>query len=279
MADVRSLLRSELASRNQSTTKAPSSKKRKAGHDGPSTSRTKKPRSVSSNQILAASRRQQQAPTVAIQPKRHSQHVASPPDLDTVQEEDPTTQAEAITDAPVPLDDVSTIAETADLDADPAAALPTSAPNPIDINEDEWAAFEADISATSHEVQDARSIFNAPAAISAAPMSAEEIAAQAREKQSSQRGRREVEAEEEKEERDVKMMEEFEELEGLEERVRRLRKRREALRGARDVQGGGARAIEAAADEGGEAGVGLADDEVGEDSSDEDDEVDFWAGR
>lgn len=68
------------------------------------------------------------------------------------------------------------------------------------------------------------------ATISAAPMTAEEVAAQAREELSSQRGRREAELEEEKEDANRALEEEFDEMGVLEERVKRLREKREALR-------------------------------------------------
>jgi DNA repair exonuclease SbcCD ATPase subunit len=68
--------------------------------------------------------------------------------------------------------------------------------------------------------------------VEAAPMTAAEIAAQAREEQSAQRGRREEELEADKEEAAQQLQDEFDEMEGLEERVRRLREQREALRKA-----------------------------------------------
>ncbi|KAJ9619870.1 hypothetical protein H2203_008143 [Taxawa tesnikishii (nom. ined.)] len=61
-------------------------------------------------------------------------------------------------------------------------------------------------------------------------MSAEEIAAQAREEQSTQRGRRDAEIEAEREDAANALAEELEEMENLEERVRKLREKREALR-------------------------------------------------
>ncbi|KAK4634635.1 hypothetical protein CLAFUW4_00962 [Fulvia fulva] len=70
------------------------------------------------------------------------------------------------------------------------------------------------------------------AVVSAAPMTAEELAAQAREEQSTQRGRRDAELEAEKEDAARLLEDEFEEMEGLEERARKLREKREALRTA-----------------------------------------------
>lgn len=110
------------------------------------------------------------------------------------------------------------------------SAPPAPAPN---IDEYEWAAFERDMAATE---QPNPAAINTGAVISAAPMSAEEIAAQAREEQSVQRGRREAEIEAEKEDADLALLDEFDEMEELEDRVRRLREKREALRKAREAE-------------------------------------------
>lgn len=100
-----------------------------------------------------------------------------------------------------------------------------------EIDEDEWAAFERDVAtppppATSNVLD----TLNASNAISSKPLTADELAAQAREEQKAQRSRRDVEREDEKEEADQALAEEFEEMEALEERVRKLRERREGLR-------------------------------------------------
>jgi beta-lactamase class A len=75
----------------------------------------------------------------------------------------------------------------------------------------------------------------ASATIVAAPMSAAELAAQAREDMSAQRGRRDAEIEAEKEDAARQLEDEFEELESWEERARKLREKREALRKTRDL--------------------------------------------
>ena len=98
----------------------------------------------------------------------------------------------------------------------------------IAVNDDEFAAFERDLASAS--TQPTASALNTGATISAPAMSAEELAAQAREEQSAQRGKRDREIEEEREDAERAMEDEFEEMEGLEERVRKLRERREALR-------------------------------------------------
>lgn len=115
-------------------------------------------------------------------------------------------------------------------DIPPAKQVPPQQP---DIDEDEWAAFERDVAALPADAgapSTALDAINSGAVITAAPMTAEEIAAQAREEQSLQRGRRDAEMEGEKEDAEQALAEEFEEMEALEKRVKRLRERRESLR-------------------------------------------------
>lgn len=97
------------------------------------------------------------------------------------------------------------------------------------VDDAELAAFERELAEMETSAQAATAL-TAGATISAAPMTAEELAAQAREEQSSQRGQRDAELEGEREDATRLLEDEFEEMEGLEERVRRLRERREALR-------------------------------------------------
>jgi len=94
------------------------------------------------------------------------------------------------------------------------------------VDEDEWAAFEADIAKAETEVQVyEQSVISAPA------MSAKELVAKDKEEESRRRRERvEAEAEGDKEDAARKLEEEFEEMESLEQRVRRLREKREALR-------------------------------------------------
>lgn len=98
------------------------------------------------------------------------------------------------------------------------------------VDEDEWAAFEADIAAA--EVRpDPVSMSNGGGVISAPAMTAAELKARdAEEDNKRRRERLEAEAEGDKEDAARKLEEEFEEMESLEERVRRLREKREALR-------------------------------------------------
>ena len=77
-----------------------------------------------------------------------------------------------------------------------------------------------------------RAAYAAGAVIEGAPMTAAEIAAQAREEQSAQRGEREQELEAQKEDAERQLADEFDEMEDLEARLRKLREKREALRTA-----------------------------------------------
>ncbi|KAI5242719.1 hypothetical protein E4T43_04608 [Aureobasidium subglaciale] len=109
-------------------------------------------------------------------------------------------------------------------DSQPVVPAPPPAP---DVNEDEWAAFEREMAAEQHT---ALPIISASATISAAPVTAEELAAQAREEQNAKRTAREVEMEADNEDAALALQQEFDDMEELDERVRRLREKREALR-------------------------------------------------
>nr|POF04472.1 hypothetical protein CFP56_55953 [Quercus suber] len=93
----------------------------------------------------------------------------------------------------------------------------------------EYAAFEREM-AVLDSTSSIPSALDAAATISAAPMSVADIAAQAREQQSAQRGKRDVEIEGETEDAARLMADELDEMDSLEERVKRLRERRDALR-------------------------------------------------
>jgi len=105
------------------------------------------------------------------------------------------------------------------------SAFPAKKPEPApQINEDEWAAFEADIAAADAPV-DSDAVISAPA------MSAEELKKKSAEEQyAMKKERQEAEIEGEKEDAVRKLEEQLEEMEGLEARVRRLREKREELR-------------------------------------------------
>ena len=156
-------------------------------------------------------------------------------------------------------------------------AQPESSAREI-VDEAEFAAFEqelADLEAAAATVPP-QSALNASATISAAPMSAEEVAAQAREEQSVQRGRRDMELEEEREDAARVLEEEFEEMGALEERVKRLRERREALRAASPQEEGLSEVVKVDGQMVNGDAAGSEEGESEDDEYDDDDDDDEW---
>jgi hypothetical protein len=108
--------------------------------------------------------------------------------------------------------------------ATPSKTIPDIPTRP-EVNEDEWAAFEADIAAAEVPQTSGDAVISAPA------MTAAEIAQKATEESNAQkRERQQAEMEDEKEDAARKLEEQLEEMESLEQRVRRLREKREELR-------------------------------------------------
>ncbi|KAL6811826.1 hypothetical protein V8C40DRAFT_257582 [Trichoderma camerunense] len=161
------------------------------------------------------------------------------------------------------------------------------------VDEDEWAAFEADIAATS-AAQDydddaviSRPAMTAEEAAAAAANQAEEDAAQNPE---SRKSKADAEIEDEREEATRALEDEFEEMQELEARVQRLKEKREALMRKRsetlsqdqadDIQTA-VKAVSDPQDEGkenvhttGDSAKANADD----DDEDDEDEEDDWDG-
>lgn len=149
------------------------------------------------------------------------------------------------------------------------------------VDEDEWAAFEADIASTVPDTGTGMGENGNEngVTISAPALSKAEIADNAAKESREQRKARE-EAEREGDEEDIKrkVEVELEEMEGLEQRVRKMRERREALRS----KGSGARVDVIVPDgvlpvdkEGKEEKATL---EEGEEEDEEDEELDDWDG-
>ena len=132
----------------------------------------------------------------------------------------------------------------------PAEAVSAPAPAPEQTAKDHQAemdALEADLAALERETRANAAVVSNT--ISAPVQTAEEIAAQAREEQSAQRSRRDIELEEEKEDAARALEEEFAEMQTLENRVKKLRERRELLRaGKMDQATEGANAAVVAGD-------------------------------
>ncbi|KAF2123866.1 hypothetical protein P153DRAFT_371194 [Dothidotthia symphoricarpi CBS 119687] len=113
-------------------------------------------------------------------------------------------------------------------DSEPQPEPAKVAPPPVDAAEE--AELDAFLNEMKQERPPAQPTRYSGAVIEAAPMTAAEIAAQAREDQNAQRARRDEEVEGEKEDAARALEDEFDEMEGLEERVKRLREQREAVR-------------------------------------------------
>ncbi len=114
------------------------------------------------------------------------------------------------------------------------------------------------------------SALTAAATISAAPLSAAELAARTTAEASTQKGLKEAELEGEREDAARQLEDEFDQMEELEDRVRRLRAKREELRQKRE--GGGMMQVDT---NGGGTGVVLNDDERAIDNAGEDEDDDF----
>ncbi|KAI4747416.1 hypothetical protein E4T50_02326 [Aureobasidium sp. EXF-12298] len=169
--------------------------------------------------------------------------------------------------------------EVEDVDTAPAPTIPdapvaesqpvASAPAPAaHVNEDEWAAFEREMAAAQDT---SLPIISASATITAAPVTAEDLATQAREEQSAQRTAREAEIEADTEDAALALQQEFDEMDELDERVRRLREKREALRLSKQqdtLPDAPAPALNKQ--------VPKPDEEEDDDDDDDDDEFDDW---
>lgn len=152
-----------------------------------------------------------------------------------------------------------------------ASEVPTTS-KATAVDEDEWAAFEADIAAAEAPTAD-NAIISAPA------MSAEELAAKSREEEiAARKNQQDAEREGDKEDAARKLEDEFEEMQALEERIRKLKEKREALR-LKDAneKAGGTPAVSGAQFGKLKASDGKAkeEDEFEEDDDDDDDD---WAG-
>ncbi|OHE92241.1 hypothetical protein CORC01_12477 [Colletotrichum orchidophilum] len=140
------------------------------------------------------------------------------------------------------------------------------------VDEDEWAAFEADIAA-------ATAPYSEDAVIAAPAMTAEETAAAAKTEEEEQEKRRllaEKDLLDEKEEATRALETEFEDMEELEARVRRLKEKREALR--KQSFTGTTAPIEKPTGASGKENVEVNGDEEDDDEDDED-EDDFMGFR
>lgn len=136
------------------------------------------------------------------------------------------------------------------------------------VDEDEWAAFERDIAPLAQAESTAPTDYSS-ATISAAPVSAAELAEQQAE---DKRKQAELTAEDEQEDERGRMEEEFEIMEEMEERVRKLKEMRERLRTG--TTGGPAQDLAEAEAEQAEQILMNGEEEQKMEESDEDDDSD-----
>lgn len=218
MADIRSLLRNELASRKGGA---------QAGNTG---ARVTKKRKVDDVDEITRKRIRSTNPKQDQQPP--SVHNVQPPSAQAIEDEERVEQTEEATAGPELSPDQGTEEQPTDANIESTEATDASKqqaePAPA-IDEDEWAAFERDVAAPTR-VPQAPAAVAAQATISAAPMTAEELAAQQQREKDAAGRARENEAEGEREDAARFMEDEFDEMEQLEERVRRLKHKREELR-------------------------------------------------
>ncbi|PFH60123.1 hypothetical protein XA68_11451 [Ophiocordyceps unilateralis] len=158
---------------------------------------------------------------------------------------------------------------------------PTAAPQ---VDESEWAAFEADVAVDATP-------YDEGAVISAPAMTAEESAAAKNLLEQAGKMQVDVDLEEEREEAARAMEDEFQDMQELEERVQRLKDRREALRKRSDNQSQDYSAPEKSLSEPGQgkedpsvtvsnvkAGAGVLGEDADDEDDDDDDDDDDWDG-
>jgi hypothetical protein len=230
MADVRAMLRAERAARAPSPkarkqaapAPASASKKRKADNDDTDT--RKRPRAQDENANVPADFFDERDDAAE---EEEAELQAPIPGFVPANEDDPSIAiSQELRDkgAYVSATKGSTT-NGVTVQADMAAQL-----LPDSVDESEWAAFQE--FASSVPSKSALDALKSNATLEAAPISAEEAAAQAREEQSKQHNKREEEIDEEKEEAAERLEEEFELMEDLEDRIRKLKEKRETLRRA-----------------------------------------------
>ncbi|KAH6640268.1 hypothetical protein F5144DRAFT_89228 [Chaetomium tenue] len=175
--------------------------------------------------------------------------------------------------------------------AQPAPVPTTTATTTTTVDENEWAAFEADLindkpphnNTNNQPTTTAAALLNNDAVISAPVMSAAEIAAKSEEEErAKRRALVDIQIEDEKEEATRALENEFEVMEELEARAKKLRERREALR----VQSNGgavtAAPVGVGVDAGGKAAAAASavgkENEILEEEEEEEDDEDDWDG-
>ncbi|EQL38442.1 hypothetical protein BDFG_00049 [Blastomyces dermatitidis ATCC 26199] len=279
MADIRALLRNELASR------------RATDSSNPSVSRPTKKRKLEPEQRVDVRKRSKATPEQIPQEEGRQRdqldeyeghHKATAPDPSITpetaqlkQEKDKKEEEEEHPPASQSLLRPTTPTFP------PQRAEPQRQPQPQSIDEDEWAAFEREVAAPTKMIPTA--LIPGHATISAAPLSAAELAEREKQDKQAQLRMREQEMSFEKEDAARLLEEEFDEMDQLEERVKRLKEMRDEIRRKRKGTGGGVGEGEGAREERegqGEGGREVdEEDEEDEEDEDEDEGWDNWRFR
>lgn len=250
-------------------------KRKRTRSDGPGTSSQTPPATT------AANRRLSQTPSQGIELQIPSRP-ATPRDSANISSASSSTTATALPRHPAAADKKTGAAATPTT-ATAAPAASSGAPQNVD--EDEWAAFEAEIAATENATYDAE------ATISGNAMTAEESARQREQGGADGDGlpknhKPENDLQDEKEDAKLALEGELDEMRDLEAKVARLKEKRDALRkratshsqetGSEQKEAKGSVEAAAAAGEGTATGNDEAVDDEEEDESDDDD--DDWDG-
>ncbi|GKZ36364.1 hypothetical protein AbraIFM66950_007398 [Aspergillus brasiliensis] len=265
MADVRSLLRNELAARKGSS------------QAGSATNRVTKKRKVDPADDLRRKRMRASMPS-----GQPTTQTVQPPSARAIEEEDEEIEgSEQDIAGPQPPSDIAHEQQSAEPEVQPSdTSLVASEPPATTtqtIDEDEWAAFEREVVAPTR-VPHRPAALAAEATISAAPVSAEELAAQQQKETEAIKKSREAEVEGEREDAARFMEDEFDEMEQLEERVRRLKHKREELRQLRTMEDAEMRRMDeppsATSPSGDQQNQSAGDANEDEDDEDDDDDYD-----
>lgn len=222
MADIRSMLRNELASRGSSAQSG-------------STGRVTKKRKIEEPDAIQPAHKKSRPTTPSYTREDDESHESANSDQRVAeQEEGEVSQGEEagphLPDNELSQQQTPTISN--------AAQTSITEQN---IDENEWAAFEREVVAPTRAAPTPAAVAasSSAATISAAPVTADELAAQQQKQKEEQARVREEDIEGEKEDAARHLEEEFEEMEQLEERVKRLKAKREELRAHSVVESNG----------------------------------------
>ncbi|KAF3492412.1 uncharacterized protein GIQ15_01929 [Arthroderma uncinatum] len=207
MADVRELLRNELASRRSAAPTA--GKKRKHGLD--LEPRRKKTKPYTEDETPAGS-------VAVVDESSTTSNVIEPPSLAHEPE----------------LDGTPSMEPDQEMHTEERSTIPTTKQ---DVDEDEWAAFEREVAQPSRQqpaTTAPHSVLNNNAIISAAPVSAAELESRDRQDREAAAKSQEATLLGDREDATRFLEEEFDEMEELDQRVKRLKEMRDEIRRKRE---------------------------------------------